>query len=1068
MANASGQKKEKLKVFAGRYAYSKPLGRGAGGAVYLAHDLHRARRPVALKVLTPEAYQTVQGKMLRREFEILSRLDHQNLVHVYDYGRLPDGGVYLAEEYIDGFSLQDARALLEPDALVDVTMQILRGLAYLHGMGMIHRDIKPANVMLLWLDDVSADPMVKLVDFGLSSSDPKSDTLRGGTRSYMAPEIIRGEKGEPRSDLFSLGVTLYYALCGVLPFGPRSKNDPPPTEEDFRPPEPHRLHAGVPLPLSRFTMALLRQLPDVDFRDAGEALQALARDTTDQMVAKGGFANKMDVAAPHILRGYFERGVVAEQADELEHLKHTLTQDGRRNPGDLYLITGEAGVGKSRLIRDTEAACKLRGRLVITAECEQGMPSWGLMTQLLERILERSRHRGFATLEEWRAQLALLRLFGRLRFGADEPVIKLQRRWIRQAFKDASKFMEEDQPLLVVEDLHLADTPSLELLVELFDRGASHSLDLIAAATNDPTLDRFRHASRAVELEQAGLTEEDVRVLFVDRLGLDLDAAWLTELAQRAKGRPAYLEEVLRQLVDGGLLWREEPGRWCVDEGGLVMFQIPTGLRESLRRRMGALGAAGREPLEVLTILERRVAWTQLRELVVAGGEKPDEVDDAIHTLLWRHLLLVDMEMNGRFVRLVDPALGQAIEGMINPEWRRGLHRRIGAVLGKSWLAHGGDALEVVRHLKAGKTKEQLALFEWACGEECTGRREHTLAQGHFEGALALVDSPPDHALLQLERARAALARFDRDSCDEALTRAMEVGERTSMDWLLFHTLTSSAEMMIRLGVIESGQQWLAQIPDLLPIMAQQPRYRELQASVDAAYGRLDDAMRGLEAAQQRYAHFGNNEGVLRCVSSMAELLGQRGDTERAGGCLQEAYNLARQHDLRDQLGVALYVHARLVRLGNELDKARRLLADALEAIQQEDDATMWLYVVLELAALAIQTGDLVEAEAHLIEGRALAALLRHEPLTQLVEILYLEVQLRRGMGDEERLVGELLRCGQALEALPSYIHLQARGLHRIGKALARHGDAERGEALLARARELGEQLGVMHLFALA
>ena len=339
----------KLKVFAGRYAYDKPLGRGAGGSVYLAHDLLAGWRQVALKVLTAEAYETVQGKMLRREFEILSKLEHPYLVNVYDYGRLPDGGVFLAEEYIEGFSLQDARALLEPRALIDVTLQILHGLAYLHGMGTIHRDIKPANVMLLWPEDAEARVMVKLVDFGLSSMDPKRDTLRGGTRSYMAPEIIRGEKGEPRSDLFSLGVTLYYALCGVLPFGPRSKDDPPPTDEPFRPPEPHRLNPQVPLSLSRFTMVLLRQVAELEFADAGEALQSLGRDTegalTEQTFYGGQLANSLDVAASPVLRGFFERGIVGSQVEVREALVQRLGErDGRA--GRVDLVWGKAGGGQ--------------------------------------------------------------------------------------------------------------------------------------------------------------------------------------------------------------------------------------------------------------------------------------------------------------------------------------------------------------------------------------------------------------------------------------------------------------------------------------------------------------------------------------------------------------------------------------------------------------------------------------------------------------------------------------------------------------------------------------------------
>ncbi|MFB6264097.1 MAG: protein kinase, partial [Bradymonadaceae bacterium] len=113
-------------VYAGRFEYQKPLGKGAGGSVYLAEDLHNEHRRVGLKVLSADQCEGVEGKMLRREFEILSKLDHPHLVRVYDYGTLADGGVYLAEEYIDGASLQDVRALLGPDALIDVVADFAR------------------------------------------------------------------------------------------------------------------------------------------------------------------------------------------------------------------------------------------------------------------------------------------------------------------------------------------------------------------------------------------------------------------------------------------------------------------------------------------------------------------------------------------------------------------------------------------------------------------------------------------------------------------------------------------------------------------------------------------------------------------------------------------------------------------------------------------------------------------------------------------------------------------------------------------------------------------------------
>ena len=461
-AQASGNKK--IKVFAGRYAYVKPLGRGAGGSVYLAKDLHRDNRQVALKVLTPEACATVQGKMLRREFEILSKLNHPNMVRVYDYGSLPDGGVFLAEEYIDGFSLQDARALISPQSLTDLTMQILNGLSYVHGMGMIHRDIKPANVMLLWLDDETADPKAKLVDFGLSSMDPKRDTLRGGTRSYMAPEIIRGEKGEPQSDLFSLGVTLYYALCGVLPFGPRTKEDPPPTEEDFRPPEPHRLNDAVPLALSRFTMALLRQVDDVQFMDAGEAMQALAKDVESEGVGAGSFANNMQVAAPQIIRGYFERGVIKGHERHHSEIVEVLTREPDPGQGGVgYLLVGAPQTGKSRLIREISTSCKLRGRVVVDISCHEGMKPWALMAALLTRCHEITRHRKVNPLNAYARPLSMLKQSMKLDLDQD-ILVRQHGQWIARAFDDASNMLHDERVMLCIEDMQLADKHSVDYI----------------------------------------------------------------------------------------------------------------------------------------------------------------------------------------------------------------------------------------------------------------------------------------------------------------------------------------------------------------------------------------------------------------------------------------------------------------------------------------------------------------------------------------------------------------------------------------------------------------------------
>ncbi len=1056
--------KEKVKVFAGRYAYVKPLGRGAGGSVYLAEDLRADRRQVALKVLTPEAYSTVQGKMLRREFEILSKLDHPHLVRVYDYGRLPDGGVFLAEEYIDGFSLQDARALLEPEALIGVTLQILNGLAYLHGMGMIHRDIKPANVMLLWLEDANVEPMIKLVDFGLSSMDPKRDTLRGGTRSYMAPEIIRGEKGAPESDMFSLGVTLYYALCGVLPFGPRSKDDPPPTEEDFRPPDPHRLNPEVPLSLSRFTMALLRQVDDVEFQDAGEAMQSLARDVEDNAdVGVGRFANSLDTSAPQILRGYFERGILLQQQEDYEYLVRELTETKESGRGLLYMLAGASGMGKSRLLRDVETSCKLSGRLVITVDCSESMPPWGLMSRIYKRLMAQLPKQLIEDLERYQEHLTILEELVNSR--SQNLLIERQERWIHSAFTKLSAEIAGERPIICVEDFHHADKVSREFLEEWFaQRTSSKGIDFLVACEPDADLTDLAESPATRPVLCEGVQREDVDYLFFDRMKIDeLPDDLIDAIVEHAEGQPAYLEEVCRSLVDSGVLRRESASNWSLDKGALVTFSLPSGLRESFRRRLNVVGASGRELLELMAIIDRPIEWSFLRDLAEAGGEDGMMVDRMLETLRWRHLIRVDMEMSGRYVSVIHPAVKQVVELLLNPEWRRALNRRVGELMEIEWRKHGGDAREVARHLRAGGLDERASSMYWACGQQA-------LAEGDWQRAkealwLARDLSGPDMVLVELERAKVSLAMLEVSECMGALERAERGAQKTGLDWLMFQTAVVAAQCACSLGRPNHAATVLDELEDLLPVMAQQPKFLEGRARVAFARGEMDASKKTWEMCRDRYDHFGNPEGVLAACSALAVIAGVRGDADEAGKMLQQTYDLARAHGMRAQLGEALMIHAQLMRLGDAPDRALQLLNDALDAMRDGTYAALWIDILIEFSYTYEALEEFGSAEQRAIEALLLARRLEHETGEALGTILISDMAMQR---TESGHAGHLVRMREACEALTShdlYVHWQALGTQRLGRALARHGHVEESNALLDKSAELGRTIGADTLY---
>jgi serine/threonine-protein kinase len=210
------------KPMLGRYQVEKELGKGAMGVVYLGKD-PKIGRQVAIKTMALsqefEAEELAEVKdRFFREAETAGRLSHPNIVTIYDTGEEHDL-CYIAMELLKGGDLvpyAKGGNLLPVDKVVSIVARAADALGYAHRQGVVHRDIKPANMMYHLETDT-----LKLADFGIARLTDSSKTKTGmvlGTPSYMSPEQLAGKKIEGRSDLFSLGVSLYQLLCGQLPF----------------------------------------------------------------------------------------------------------------------------------------------------------------------------------------------------------------------------------------------------------------------------------------------------------------------------------------------------------------------------------------------------------------------------------------------------------------------------------------------------------------------------------------------------------------------------------------------------------------------------------------------------------------------------------------------------------------------------------------------------------------------------------------------------------------------------------------------------------------------------------
>ena len=210
------------KPMLGRYQVEKELGKGAMGVVYLGKD-PKIGRVVAIKTMALS--QEFEGDELTdarerffREAETAGRLQHQNIVTIFDAGEEHDLA-FIAMEFLKGKDLADVTKdghLLPIPKVLSIVARVAEALAYAHKQNVVHRDIKPANIMY----DPDSDT-VKVTDFGIARITDSSKTKTGlvlGTPSFMSPEQIAGKKVDGRSDLYSLGVMLFQMLAGVLPF----------------------------------------------------------------------------------------------------------------------------------------------------------------------------------------------------------------------------------------------------------------------------------------------------------------------------------------------------------------------------------------------------------------------------------------------------------------------------------------------------------------------------------------------------------------------------------------------------------------------------------------------------------------------------------------------------------------------------------------------------------------------------------------------------------------------------------------------------------------------------------
>lgn len=995
-----------------RYQLHQILGQGGMGAVYLCTDRITDTKLALKRVLTtkPEPNATLPASpnvspmltaqfeeehsegairlALSQEFETLASLRHPNIISVLDYGFDQDKQPFFTMPLLQGAKpITEAAKDQSLDRKIQLIGEMLQALAYLHHRGIVHRDLKPDNVL------VTSEMRVKVLDFGLAVLRERQDVNEqiAGTIPYMAPEILRGDPANLTADIFAAGLITYEIIAGHYPFSDKN--------------------------VSQIIMAILTESPDLDELDISTKLHDVLEEMLDRdpleripdartalVEIKQTPESKLLTESEEARESFLAAARFVGRQEELRELNTRLI-DATKGYGSSWLIGGESGVGKSRLIDELRVRALVSGVTVLRGQAaSDGGSTFELWRDPLRRLLLMS------NVDDYDCSI-LKTLIPDIERLLQRSIPDVETRG-STTYLDQLKsvivklFRNQNQPMmLILEDLQWADE-SLEIL-DIVNTIVSRLRLLIVATYRDDeraSLPKQLPSMSLIKLDR--FEEENIAELSQSLLGGKQPKGLVELLKLETEGNVQFMIEVIRALA------KEAGDLAQINKMSLPKHVTAGGIQRILQHRLDDLDEIDIQLLRACAILGRAIDQALLK-LFIEQYSIGVDIEDWLAKCLNNSIF--DLQ-NERW-RFSHDRLRNLLVDDLKQDELTALHQQVATVieqvypdspeyyarLAYHWGEAGNKSAELKYAIAAGDYEMKLNMFPDArdhyqhaydllnhvddattttfsteillkLGEAQFHTSHFEDSQHNLQSAISLMNEEVQplevaqaYYYLANDLWRQADYEMARDACENSLRLAIAHNDEKLQANVLVRLGVFASDQGDYVAALEHYQKGLIHAENSGDSEAHAAIYNNL-ANLNYKQGNYEVAVENYEKSIEISRERGAQHRVVSTLQNLGAVAGMRGIFDKSLAYFEESLDLARSIGDRQAVSQILGNLGYLSVLTKDFEAARKYCLDSLDLARSIGNRREIAAAYKNLGDIEYDLGNMERAEHYFLD----------------------------------------------------------------------------------------------------